>query len=102
MVVACAIDRPRSLGHHLHQVSQTQRASKMPAHAQDDDSAVKVAPLEQLFGDLKVAHCQPQPIQLVSVADRTALFAPEPGPASSKKPLVGPVARRGLQAETQL
>jgi hypothetical protein len=72
-----------ALGHHLHQVSQTELESKILAHAQDDDSPVEVAPLEQFFGNLQLAHCRPQPTQLVSVADRTAPFAPEPRQALS-------------------
>jgi hypothetical protein len=38
----------------------------------------KWRPLEQLFCDLQLAHCRPRPTQRVSVADRTAPFAPEP------------------------
>ena len=41
--------RPAALGHHLHQISQTQLKSKIPAHAQDDDFPVEVATLEQLL-----------------------------------------------------
>jgi hypothetical protein len=40
MIVVCAIDRP--LGHHFHQVAQTEFEPKIPAHAQDDDFAVEV------------------------------------------------------------
>ena len=40
--------RQAAFGHHLHQVSQAQLEAKIPAHAQDDDLAVKVATLEQL------------------------------------------------------
>jgi hypothetical protein len=77
MIVVCAIDRP-ALGHHFRQVSQTQLKAKIPAHAQDDDVAVEVATLEQLFDDLELAHCPPHPVQHASVAERTAPFAPEP------------------------
>src|SRR5260370_23984053 len=55
------------------------------------ETAFPLRPLEQLFGDLQLNHCRPQPIQLVSVADRTAPFAPEP---SEQRPPVGPVASR--------
>jgi hypothetical protein len=40
--------RQAALGHHLHQVLQTQLESKIPGHAQDDDFPVEVATLEQL------------------------------------------------------
>jgi hypothetical protein len=39
--------RQAALGHHLHQISQPQLKSKIPAHAQDDDFPVEVATLEQ-------------------------------------------------------
>jgi hypothetical protein len=39
--------RQSALGHHLHQVPQAQLVSKVPAHAQDDDVALKVPTLEQ-------------------------------------------------------
>src|SRR5712675_586324 len=55
------------------------------------ETAFPMRPLEQLFGDLQLNHCRPQPIQLLSVADRTAPFAPEPFGAA---PPVGPVASR--------
>jgi hypothetical protein len=44
MMVVC--HRQAALGHHLHQVSQRQLESKIPAHAQDNDSAVDLAPLD--------------------------------------------------------
>jgi len=52
--------RQAAFGHHLHQVSQAQLEAKIPAHAQDDDLAVKVATLEQLLDahQLAHAHCQ--------------------------------------------
>ena len=34
------------------------------------EAAFPMPPLEQLFGDLQLDHCRPQPIPLVSVADR--------------------------------
>ena len=40
--------RQAALGHHLHQVAQTELEPKIPAHAQNDDFAVEVATLEQL------------------------------------------------------
>jgi hypothetical protein len=43
MMVVCAIDWA-VLGYHLHQVSQTPFEPKIPAHTQNDDSAVEVAP----------------------------------------------------------
>src|SRR5260221_14325317 len=76
--------RQATLGHHLHQISQTQLESKIPAHAQDDDFPVEVATLEQLLYGLWLAHRRPQPVQHASVADRTALFAPEPDSALSQ------------------
>src|ERR1700738_1525019 len=47
--------RQATLGHHLHQVAQTELESKIPAHAQDDDFAVEVATLEQLGYRLRPA-----------------------------------------------
>src|SRR5882762_8901360 len=66
--------RQATLGHHLHQVAQTELESKIPAHAQDDDFAVEVATLEQLRYRLQLAHRRPQPVQHDSVADPTAPF----------------------------
>src|ERR1700730_2888528 len=71
-------DRQATLGHHLHQVAQTELESKIPAHAQDDHFAVEVTTLEKLRYRLQVAHRLPQPVQHDSVADPTAPFAPEP------------------------
>jgi len=51
--------RQAALGHHLHQVSQAQLESKIPAHAQDDDFAVEVATLEQFLHALQLAYCRP-------------------------------------------
>src|ERR1700738_3272014 len=70
--------RQAPLGHHLHQVAQTELEAKIPAHAQDDDFAVAVATLEQLRYRLQLAHRRPQPVQHANVADRTPPFAPEP------------------------
>src|SRR5258708_11520719 len=70
--------RQAALGHHLHQVSQAQLESKIPAHAQDDDFAVEVATLEQLLHALQLAHCRPSASSAASIADRIAPFAPEP------------------------
>jgi DNA end-binding protein Ku len=63
------IDRHRqpALGHHLHQVSQAQLKAKIPAHAQDDDAALEVATLEQLFYSLQLGHCRPRLVQPASV-----------------------------------
>src|ERR1700721_1050078 len=55
------------------------------------ETSFPLRPLEQLFGDLQLNRCRPQPIQLVSVADRKAPFAPEPFGAA---PPAGPVASR--------
>src|SRR6516225_1259077 len=52
--------RQAALAHHLHKVSQTQLKAKIPAHAQDDDVAVEVATLEQLFDSLQFGHCRPR------------------------------------------
>src|SRR5689334_25246737 len=70
--------RQAALDHHLHKVSQTQLKAKIPAHAQDDDVAVGVATLEQLFYSLQFGHCRPRLVQHATVADRTVPFAPEP------------------------
>src|ERR1700674_1322928 len=70
--------RQAALGHHLHQVTQTDLEPEIPANAQDDDFAVEVATLEQLLHDLQLAHCRPQLVQHTNLADPTAPFAPEP------------------------
>src|SRR5260370_32495211 len=70
--------RQAALGHHLHQISQAQLESKVPAHAQDDDFAVEVATLEQLLQALQLSHCRPSASSAASIADRIAPFAPEP------------------------
>src|SRR5580658_1326430 len=51
--------RQAAFGHHLHQVSQAQLEAKIPAHAQDDDLAVKVATLEQSLDAHQLAHAHP-------------------------------------------
>ena len=51
--------RQAAFGHHLNQVSQAQLEAKIPAHAQDDDLAVKVATLEQLLDAHQLAHAHP-------------------------------------------
>ena len=38
-----------TLGHHLDQIPKAQLEAKIPPHAQDDDLAFKVPPLEQLI-----------------------------------------------------
>src|SRR5712672_2802767 len=70
--------RQATLGHHLHQVTQTDLEPEIPPNAQDDDFAVEVATLEQLLHDLQLAHCRPQLVQHTNLADPTAPFAPEP------------------------
>jgi hypothetical protein len=45
--------RQAPLGHHLHQVSQAQLEPKIPAHAQDNDFAVKMTTSEQLLHALQ-------------------------------------------------
>src|ERR1700747_3280379 len=70
--------RQAALDHHLHKVSQTQLKAKIPAHAQDDDVAVEVATLEQLFYSLQFGHCRPRLAQHTTRAHRAVPFAPEP------------------------
>src|ERR1700738_5206979 len=70
--------RQAPLGHHLHQVAQTELEAKIPAPPQDDDFAVEVATLEQLRYRLQLAHRRPQPAQHANVVDRSPPFAPEP------------------------
>src|ERR1700748_2935121 len=86
--------RQAAFGHHLHQVSQAQLEAKIPAHAQDDDLAVKVATLEQLLDAHQLAHAHPSGSSADIIADRIPTFAPEPSalsmrlstPASSTRP----------------
>src|ERR1700722_2197442 len=70
--------RQAALGHHLHQVSQAQLEAKIPAHAQDDDLAVKVATLEQLLDAHQLAHAHPSGSSADIIAAQILPFAPEP------------------------
>jgi hypothetical protein len=96
--------REATLGHHLHQVSQTELEPKIPAHAQDDDFAVEVATLKQLRYGLQLAYRRPQPVQHANVADRTPPFAPEPLPTvpaatDTRKKDRGKIGRQTLPRE---
>jgi hypothetical protein len=71
--------RQAAFGHHLHQVSQAQLEAKIPAHAQDDDLAVKVATLEQLLDAHQLAHAHPSGSSADIIAGQILPFAPEPG-----------------------
>jgi hypothetical protein len=53
--------RQAAFRHHLHQVSQAQFESKIPAHAQNNHLAVEVPAFEQLVDALLLAHCRPSP-----------------------------------------
>src|SRR5258708_7136402 len=91
--------RQAALGHHLHQVSQTQLESKIPAHAQNDDFAVEVATLEQLLHALQLAHCRPSTSSAATISDRIAPFAPEPertGPRWRQRSQQARLAQREL------
>jgi hypothetical protein len=70
--------RQAAFGHHLHQVSQAELEAKIPAHAQDDDLAVKVATLEQLFDAHQLAHAHPSGSSADIIAGQILPFAPEP------------------------
>src|SRR6202040_2275685 len=70
--------RQAALGHHLHQVSQAQLEAKIPAHAQDDYLAVKVATLEQLLDAHQLAHAHPSGSSADIIAGQILPFAPEP------------------------
>src|SRR4029077_6207538 len=52
--------------------------AKIPAHAQDDDLAVKVATLEQLLDAHQLAHADPSGSSADIIAGRILPFAPEP------------------------
>src|ERR1700739_1641955 len=69
--------RQAAFGHHLHQVSQAQLEAKIPAHAQDDDLAVKVATLEQLLDAHQLAHTHPSGSSADIIAGQILPFAPE-------------------------
>src|SRR5580698_9355762 len=75
--------RQATFGHHLHQVSQAQLEAKIPAHAQDDDLAVKVATLEQLLDAHQLAHAHPSGSSADIIAGQILPFAPEPAGGSS-------------------
>ena len=64
--------------HHLHQVSQAQLEAKIPAHAQGDDLAVKVATLEQLLDAHQLTHAHPSGSSADIIAGQILPFAPEP------------------------
>src|SRR5271156_2127603 len=70
--------RQAALGHHLHQVSQAELEAKIPAHAQDDDLAVKVATLEQLLDAHQLPHAHPSGSSADGIASQILPFAPEP------------------------
>src|SRR5580700_6282973 len=70
--------RQAAFSHHLHQVSQAQLEAKIPAHAQDDDLAVKVATLEQLLDAHQLAHAHPSGSSADIIAGQILPFAPEP------------------------
>src|SRR5580658_995298 len=70
--------RQAAFGHHLHQVSQAQLEAKIPAHAQDDDLAVKVAALEQSLDAHQLAHAHPSGSSADIIAGQILPFAPEP------------------------
>jgi hypothetical protein len=48
--------RQSSLGHHFHQVSQTELVAQVRANTQDDHLAIKVPPREQILQTLKLTH----------------------------------------------
>src|ERR1700733_7290274 len=56
--------RQAALGHHLHQIPETELEAQVPPHAQDDDLAIKVPTTKQLVHARKPGH-------------RTALNSPE-------------------------
>src|ERR1700757_359206 len=78
--------RQAAFGHHLHQVSQAQLEAKIPAHAQDDDLAVKVATLEQLLDAHQLAHAHPSGSSADIIAGQILPFAPEPSPGYPFRP----------------
>src|SRR5580700_6655833 len=80
--------RQAAFGHHLHQVSQAQLEAKIPAHAQDDDLAVKVATLEQLLDAHQLAHAHPSGNSADIIAGQILPFAPEP----RRQPKTDPMA----------
>src|SRR5271163_1944908 len=84
--------RQAAFGHHLHQVSQAQLEAKIPAHAQDDDLAVKVATLEQLLDAHQLAHAHPSGSSADMIAGQILPFAPEPGQQRPLKAASGPLS----------
>jgi hypothetical protein len=65
------------LGHHVHQVAQTQLVAKIPAHAENDHLTVAVSTGEQPLHAPKLAH---RPLAVSSARylnDSLPLFAPE-------------------------
>jgi hypothetical protein len=79
--------RQAAFGYHLHQVSQAQLEAKIPAHAQDDDLAVKVATLEQLLDAHQLAHAHPSGSSADIIAGQILPFAPEPDAGRTSSPL---------------
>src|SRR5580693_9292037 len=73
--------RQAAFGHHVHRGSQGQLEAKIPAHAQDDDLAVKVATLEQLLDAHQLAHAHPSGSSADIIAGQILPFAPEPSSA---------------------
>jgi hypothetical protein len=75
-MVVWASDRPRSA--IISTRSRRQLEAKIPAHAQDDDLAVKVATLEQLLDAHQLAHAHPSGSSADIIAGQILPFAPEP------------------------
>jgi hypothetical protein len=54
---------------HLDQIAEAELVAEIPAHAQDNDFAVKVPPSEQLLNTLQLAHSSSSTFQKTNVSD---------------------------------
>src|SRR5271163_539088 len=70
-----------ALGHHLHQVTQTELVAQIPTYTQNDNLAVKVSSCKQLFQALQLAHSSDLTSPRSTLTALTSLFAPEPAGA---------------------
>ena len=54
MIVVCARESP-AFAHHLHEITKAELVAQIPAHAEDDNFTVEMAPFEE-FVHVRQAH----------------------------------------------
>ena len=83
--------RNAALGHHFDQIARTQFVADIPPHAQDDDLAFKLAPL-----NIFETRMGPVADAIIAVPRQFPHFAPEP--YCLKKPGILTAARHVASA----